>query len=197
MDNKNELFSYHKNALLNNLCKEWDGRWNKCHDDKEKLVRLALNQQSLPHFINFSYRGLGLSKEYILEEFKDYINGKYKAINADDVAGGYKSELFVGCDEEIKGSDDVAAFMWCKTGLSVEKCKATKIYVGCDSELNLSCSGYNSVVVMLFDDSTLTLGDIDKESTVIIYRYSEKSNVEVTSGCLTDKVRCFNKELRL
>ena len=192
------LQEYYKNALLANLCGEWKGYWQAASHDKEKLVRLAMAQQSLPHMMTFANEGKGLTKEYILDTFGEYINGKYVGIDVDGVAGGYRTELYVGYNGVLELSDDVLAMMWCVVpSLSLKPAKATKIYVSNSSEVHLVCEGYNNATVMLFDDSTVWLDDIDPESNVTIYRYSPKARVEIGDYCLSGKVRQFDKLLRL
>jgi len=195
---KDELFIYRRNALLDNLCKEWDNMWRACKEDKEKLVRFVMIQQSIPHFLTYCHQGKGLSKDYILKVFGDYVNGKYVGIDVDGVEGGYRTELYVAYNDVLTVSDDVFVSMWSAIpSLEISTCKATKIYCGCSSEMHLVCGGYNSIVVMLFDNSTLYLDDVDEDSTVTIYRYSNDAKVEVGKYCLSDKIKMFDKELRL
>lgn len=195
---QDELFIYRRNALINNLCKEWDLKWKACKEDKEALVRLVLKQQSLPHFLTYCHKGMGLSKEYILDNFKDFINGNYIGIDVDGVVGDYKSELYVGYNGNLSVADDVLALQWCNIpSLEIKPTKAVKLYVSNKSSVHIRCGGYNSLVVMLFDSSILYLDDVDRESTVTIYRYDKKARVEVGSSCNSLKVRIFDKALRL
>jgi hypothetical protein len=117
-------------------------------------------------------------------------------MDVDGVAGDYKTELYVGYDDEIVANDDVLAVMWSKSNVVIPSTKAVKIYCGCGSELHISCDGYNSIIVMLFDDSTVFLDDVDKDSTVSVYRYSDKASVKTGKFCLKEP-KVFNKELRL
>lgn len=189
---------YYKNALLANLCGEYKGRWRAASHDKESLFCLAVSQQSFPHMATFAYEGNGLTKEYITEEFKDFINGRYTAVDADGVEGGYNTQIFVGHDKYISDSVDVLEMMWCDVPtLEVKSTKATKIYAACGSKVNIVCDGYNSVVVMLFDDSYVMLEDVDENSSVTIYKYSDNAKVEIGKYCLSKKVKVFNKELKL
>ena len=193
-----ELNRYYKESLLANLCSEYRGYWQAASHDKEELVRLALSQQAIPHLITFAYNGNGLSKRYILKNFGEYINGNYVGIDVDGVQGGYKTELYVGFEGVLSLSDDVACFMWSTIpSLEIKRCKASKIYVSCGSSVNLVCGGFNNITVMLFDDSRVMLEDVDEESNISIYRYSDKANVEYGKFCLSDNVKIFNKELRL
>lgn len=189
---------YYKNALLANLCGEYKGRWQAASHDKESLFRLAVSQQSFPHMATFAYEGNGLTKEYITEEFKDFINGHYTAIDADGVEGQYKTQMFVGHDKPIFDGCDVLEMMWCDVPtVEVKQIKATKIYMACGSRANIVCDGYNNVIVMLFDDSSVLLEDVDENSSVTVYKYSDKANVGIGKYCLSKKVKVFNKELKL
>ena len=122
------MLSFRKNALLNNLCKEWDNMWKSCKDNKDKLVRLVLMQQSLPFFADYCYRGKGLSRKYILDNFSEQING---VVHHDcDEVKGYDYSLFVDFNNEISCVVDVMSLMWCDVPrLQIRKYKAPVIYV--------------------------------------------------------------------
>ena len=75
------MLTFKRNALLGNisgqpLCADFKSAWRLCGNDKEMLVRLALMQQSQPYFSTACYKNLGLSKDYIKENFSEYINGR-------------------------------------------------------------------------------------------------------------------------
>ena len=191
-----DLFNYYKHALSNGLCSEYKGRWRACHDNKEQLVKLVMAQQSLPHFIHYCYNGMGLSKEYIQETFGDYINGN-AVINDADGVDGYTYSLYVGFKGDFKAAVDVLSLMWCNnTNVTVETSKCPVIYVGCGSHVYLSLDGYNCPHIYLFDDSKVTIDDTDEDSKVVIYKYSDKAQVELGKYCLAD-VKVFNKKLKL
>lgn len=191
-----DLFNYYKHALSNGLCSEYKGRWRACHDNKEQLVKLVMAQQSLPHFIYYCYNGMGLSKEYIQETFGDYINGN-SVINDADGVDGYTYSLYVGFKGDFKAAVDVLSLMWCNnTNVTVETSKCPVIYVGCGSHVHLSLGGYNCPHIYLFDDSKVTIDDADEDSKVVIYKYSDKAQVELGKYCLAD-VKVFDKQLKL
>ena len=193
----NEMQNYYKHALLNGLCSDYKGRWQVAMKDKEKLFNLAMCQQSLPHMCTYAYKGDGLTKEYIEQQFGDFINGKYTSIDADGVIGNYKTQMYVGYSAHLSLSNDVTAFLWCDVPtLQFEAIRAEKIYVACKSKVNISCDGYNNIVVMLFDESEIVLDDIDEDSTILVYRYSNNSKVEKGKYCF-GRVKVFDKELVL
>lgn len=196
----NEMLEFYKNALqgvvTNPLCADFKNKWRICGDDKERLMKLVMCQQSLPYFITHCWRGKGLSKEYILKEFGNYINGKRSIYNADDVKG-FSYGLNVGLEGISEASNDIEAYMWCNfTRANLKTAKCPTIYIGCDSEVRLTCDGYNSVRVYLFDTSKLII-DADNTCSIIAYKYSEESVVDVIEGITLENLRVFDKELKL
>lgn len=199
---KDEMLEFKKNSILGKvngqpLCVDFKSAWRACGNDKEMLVRLALMQQSQPYFSTACYEHLGLTKDYIKENFKDYING-YTIHDADNVQG-YTYGLYVDWDYEndLVVKTDVASLMWCVgTNVVVEKCKCPTIYISNRSNVHLVCDGFNTVNIKLFDKSKVTIEDLDEESDVVVYKYSEDAVVEEGKYCL-GKVKTFNKELRL
>lgn len=188
---------YYKNALLADLCSEYKGKWASCHSDKESLLKLSLSQQSIPHVVTFAYQGKGVTKEYIKENFSDYING-YTIHDADGVHG-YDYALYVDWDYEndIVADKDVMSLMWCKdTTVSVPQCKCPTIYVSNNSDVSISCDGFNSIRVYLFDESKVVIDDADENCEVIVYKYSNRADVDTDKFCLAN-VKIFLKTLRL
>lgn len=189
---------YYKNALLDDLCDEYKGRWRSAKDNKLELLKLSLCQQSLPHVVTYAYQGRGITKKYVKENFGEYING-YTVYDADGCTG-YTYGLYVDYDydNELVVDKDVASLMWCDDVQAVVPLtKAPTIYVSNNSHINLVCDGYNSVRVYLFDSSTITLEDVDEDSNVTIYRYSDDAKVNIGQFCLSTKVREFRKQLKL
>ena len=199
---KDEMIEFKRNALLGNvsgqpLCADYKSALRQCGNNKEMLVKLALQQQSQPYFSTACFKNLGLTKEYIKKEFKDYING-YVVKNADGV-DGYTYALYVDWDYEndLDVKTDVASIMWTVgANIVVPRTKAPVIYISNRSKVHLICEGYNTVNVKLFDESELTIEDMDAESDVVVYKYSDKAKVEQGKYCLKEP-KIFNKELRL
>lgn len=191
----NEMFLFRKNALLNNLCKEWSDMWKACKNNKEKLVRLSLMQQSIPFFASYCYSGKGLTKEYVLSEFKDYTNGVVH--DGCDGIDNYTYRLFVGYTDEIMQQADVTHLMWSDIPIYVVgRYKCPILYVSNKSKVCIAADGYNYIRVYLFDESELAIEDLNEESTVIVYKYSNKCKVTKGKYCLGN-VNQFEKTLRL
>lgn len=190
-----ELFSFYKNALVDGLCDEYKSLWQAANNDKEKLVKLAMCQQSIPFVATYCHDGKGLSKEYIKETFKEYING-YVLQDCDGI-NGYTYGLYVDYKSDISVSDDVLSFMWCNiSSIEIKATKCPILYFSNNSKCSIVTDGYNTVRVYLFDDSEVTLEDIDENSEVVIYRYSDNCKVILGKYCLGE-IKDHNKKLRL
>lgn len=192
-----ELFKYYKAALVNGLCSDWKGYWQAAGDDKLKLITLAMSQQAIPHVVTYAYNGIGITKEYIETEFKDYINEKTKILDADGV-DGYTYALYIAENRILKPSADVSSFMWCKDiTLEINACKCPFLYISNNSDIKLILDGFNNAKIYLFDESTLTIDDADNTCSATIYKYSDKCNVKYGKFCTSKRIKEFNKELRL
>lgn len=191
-----DMFNYYKQSCVDNLCAEYTALWRACGNDDGKLIRLALRQQAIPHLMHYCYTGKGLSKEYIKEKFKTYINGRRTIQNCDGVEG-YTYGIFVDYSGFVGVKYDVSAFMWCEdTTLIVPNTKCPTIYCGCKTNLHIVGNGYNSIRIYAFDESSVTIDDIDENSNVTIFKYSKAVKTEKGDFCM-GKVREFDKELRL
>lgn len=192
-----DLNKYYKNALLGNLCGEYRGYWQSAHNDKLKLITLAMSQQSIPHVVTYAYNGMGVTKEYIETEFKDYINEKTPILDADGVEG-YAYALYIAQNRILRPSADVLSLMWCKDiTLQINACKCPFLYISNNSDIKLVLDGFNSPKIYLFDESSLTIEDADETCSATIYKYSDKCNVKYGKFCLSKRIKEHQKELKL
>lgn len=197
------MMEFYKNALQGTLtksplCAEYKGEWRACGDDKEKMVKLVLRQQSLPFFITHCYRGKGLTKEYILDTFPEFINGNRQIMDA-DLVEGYTYSLDVANDGVSKAVSDVNAYMWCDClDVEIDAGRCPRLYVGCNSEIHLYLNGCDSPHIYLFDDSKVIIEDADETCSLVVYQYSNEAMVEEGKySLLGNNLKIFRKELRL
>ena len=196
-----EIINFTRNALLGNisgqpLCASYKAALRKCGDDKEMLVRLALQQQSMPYVSTACYKRLGITKEYITKNYAEYINGNK---TFDDVEGvsGYTYQMYVGYDKDFFITSDVTTLMWCNNPcVTILETKCPTIYISNNSSVRLNCEGFNTVNIKLFDDSKLMIDNLFSNSDVIVYKYSNSASVSTGSNCL-GSVKIFNKQLKL
>jgi len=197
---KDEMFDFKRNSLLGNvsgkpLCQQYKEAWRKCGDDKEMLIRLALKQQSTPYLSHACYNKLGLSKEYVLQNFGEYINGKR---TFDDVEGvnGYTYQLYAGYDKDFEITADVTSFMWSECNVTIPETKCSTLYVSNNSSVGFTLNGFNSIRVYLFDESSITIDDAPEGCDVVVYKYSNRANVDAGKFCFAN-MKIFYKQLKL
>ena len=196
-----EMINFTRNALLGNisgqpLCASYKAALRQCSNDKEMLVRLALQQQSMPYVSTACYKKLGITKEYITKNYAEYINGNK---TFDDVEGakGYTYQMYVDYDNDFSISSDVTTLMWCSNPtITIPKTKCPTIYISNNSSVRLCFEGFNFVNIKLFDESEIIVDVMDKESTLLVYKYSNTSKVEIKNNCF-GSVKIFNKQLKL
>lgn len=191
-----DFLNFLKDAYSNGLCNEYKDELRRCHEDKLELMRLAMRQQSIPFVATKMFEGV-VKKDYLLNTFGDYLNG-YVLKDCDNVKD-YTYTWYVGYDyaNDIEVKTDVVHISCTDSAqVVVEQTKCPTLYISNNSKVNLVCEGYNSVRVYLLDNSKLVIDDIDEESTVTIYKYSDKCEVEQGKFCF-GKVKEFSKELRL
>ena len=136
-------------------------------------------------------------------------NGRYTPIASGQVPAEYlgTDEKYVetnvalfnekNYDKDFEITADVTSLMWCNgSQIVIKPTKCPTVYISNKSKVRLVCDGYNTVNVKLFDESKLIVEDIDENSEIIVYKYSDKATVEEGKYCF-GKVKVFNKELRL
>ena len=201
-----EMTYFRKNAIQGGitapLCNEYRKLWRSCGNDKQKLVNLVLRQQSIPYFITHCYKGKGLSKEYILENFHDFINENtdLALVKDCDLVKGYDYSLYVDFKGQNSLTTDVSCIMWSSVPLwEINRHHGQILYVGCDSHVNIILGGWNNVMIYLFDDSSITIDDMDDTSSLTIYKYSNDCKVNFGKYFISqlNNVKQYNKQLIL
>ena len=197
-----QMFDFYKNALSGSLCEplcaSYKDEWRACGDDKLKMMKLVLRQQSLPYFHTFCYKGKGLTKAYCKREFKDYING-YVVYDADKV-DGYTYAMYIDwCfDNDIELNVNVASVMWTKNAnIIIPETKCPILYIGNKSDVYISMDGYNFTTIYLFDESKVTIDCADETCKLLVYKFSDKCVVEKGKFCLCNDIKEYKKPLRL
>lgn len=197
----NELDTFYKNALIGSLCEplcdEYKSKWRAVGADKIKQLTLAMNQQAIPYVVTYCNKGKGVSKDYILREYGQYING-FTLRDADGVEG-YTYGLYVDYDyyEDLVIDKNVSSIMWTVGAtIVVPTALCPIIYISNHSKVHLVCEGYNTVRVYLFDDSELTIESTDETCDVVVLKYSGMCKVVEGKECLNG-VKQFTKQLRL
>lgn len=190
-----EMTFFRKNAILADLCKEYNNRWAACHGDKEKLMRLVLMRQSAPFFADYCYNGRGLTKDYCKREFGDYVNGR--VFDNVDGVDGFTSAMYVDPPTGLEIAVDTAQLLWCdNVDVMIPQTKCPTLYVSNHSSVNITLEGFSSISVYLFDESVVNIEDADDTCDILVYKYNSRAQVE-TGKYFLGRIKIFNKTLRL
>ena len=129
------LLAFKRNAVLLGLCDEYKAAWNSVKSRKD-LVDLALDANGVKFMAESVAEGWGLSKEYILENFGDYVNEGYVRDK-----GGYTSKMYVDYGGDIFQLATLNLLVGCNTSVLVPEGSVCKIYVCGMSDVRISCVG--------------------------------------------------------
>ena len=104
----NELLKLKRNAVILGLCGQYKSIWDGCKSKKD-LIDTAIDANGIEFMADSIAFDWGLSKEFILSEFGEYINGKYQRMR-----DGYSSELYVGAESNtISVRSTLNLFAYC------------------------------------------------------------------------------------
>lgn len=157
----NELLTMKRNAVMLGLCGKYKGMWDNA-ESKKSLMDIALDANGVEFLCEACTDGWGLSTEFLLKEFSDYVNGNYMSNR-----NGYTSAMYVGYGryaemppyDGIVSTTTLTVLIDCTIFLTIPKYTVCKIYVcrGCDIEIK--CSGKCDIYVYGNDTSIVCSGD--------------------------------------
>ena len=129
------MLAFKRNAVLLGLCDEYKAAWNGVGSKKD-LVDMALDANGVAFMAKSVAEGWGLSRDYILENFGDYVNEGYVRDR-----GGYTSKLYVDYGGDIFQPATLNLLIGCNTSVLVPESSVCKIYVCGMSDVRISCVG--------------------------------------------------------
>lgn len=145
------------------LCGQYKTMWDACRNKKD-LIDMALDANGVEFMADSIAFGWGLSKEYLMKEFGDFINGKYQRNK-----GGYKSRMYVGYEEDITIDSTITLLVGCKGKVIVPCSMVGNIYIcgGCDIDVK------NDGVVYLYEYAGNN--NVHKDENVEITQHKESN----------------------
>ena len=186
--------TFKDNAIERNLCSDYIDALRECKSDKLKLFELSLIPQSIPYIATSIYEGWGMDIEYIKNEYKDLLNGKYIVSKLDEITD--VSASFHLCNsEEISIFEDISHICSCTTEVVIPNRKHVKLYVSNKSDIRLVLGEFSSVAIYLFDESKIKLIYAPNTAKLRCYRYSDKS--ELNNSVEGFNTLVFNKILKI
>ena len=153
----NELLTLKRNAVLLGLCDEYKTEWNEAKDKKD-LVDMALDANGVEFMAKSVAEGWGLSKDYILGNFGDYVNEGYVRDK-----GGYTSKLYVDYGGDIFQPATLNLLIECNTSVLIPEGSVCKIYVCGRTYVRINCVGKCYVYVYGGYNDVKYSGDVTVE----------------------------------
>lgn len=162
----NSLLKFKRFSEQLNICARYRREWDKS-TNLQDIMDMALSAQGVEFTCDACAFKWGLSRDYILNNVGDYINGRYQR-NKD----GYTSEMYVADKGEKTLRSTLNLLIGCNGTVIVPKFHICKIYV-CESDISLHSIG--KCELYIYGDNCKV--DIPEESSanVTINRVS-KSN---------------------
>lgn len=151
------MLAFKRNAALLGLCDKYKAEWNEAKDKKD-LVDMALDANGVEFMARSVAEGWGLSKDYILENFGDYVNEKYVRDK-----GGYTSKMYVDYGGDIFQPATLNLLIGCNTSVLVPESSVCKIYVCGRTYIRVNCAGKCYVYVYGGYNNVKYHGDVTVE----------------------------------
>ena len=160
------ILRFKRNAILLGLCGKYKNLWDAC-SSKSELVRLALDGNGIEFMSDSIAFGWGLSRDYLMKEFGEFMNGAYRCQER-----GYTSEMYVGAHGVASVSSTLVLVAYCDgLELLVPAHMACKVYVCGGSGVRIESRGRlelyvygtdNDVAVDVADDGVVLRDDVQE-----------------------------------
>lgn len=129
-----EMQVFRRNAERLGLCTTFSQKWSDCKS-KKQLFDLACNVNSLAYMADMTSRGYGLTPEYLIREFGQFLNGRC-IVEAD----GYSSCIYCSYDKDIEIHTTALLIIDYKGTVYIPENHICEIYL-CGSECQISGNG--------------------------------------------------------
>lgn len=139
MARSKSILELKRKALAMGLCGEYGEKWADAATQKE-LVDLASDINGADFLCSSVAKGWGLSKDFLLRNFGDYINGRY--VSRHGGTKGYTSEVFIGCDGEIRARATILIILYSNVTVYVPENHACRVFAAGNTNIAIQCDGY-------------------------------------------------------
>lgn len=139
MSQSRSILDLKRKALAMGLCGKYNEKWADATTQKE-LVDLATDINGADFLCASVAKGWGLSRDFLLQNFGDYINGRY--VSAHGEKKDYTSEVFIGCDGEIRARTTIIIVLYSDVTVYVPKNHACRIFAAGNTNIGIQCDGH-------------------------------------------------------
>lgn len=152
----NELLSFKIGAIGSGLCSTYRHKWDAA-EDRRQLMDIALDAKGIDFIADTTARETwGLSPEFILGKFGDYVNGKYQRDK-----DGYTSEMYVLFTDDLTPRSTITLLIGCACDVYVGKNSVRQIYVSKGTSIRVHCDG-ECVIVKYGEDCSVSVDGLGK-----------------------------------
>lgn len=155
--NSKDVLTLKRNSILMGLCKKYKEKWDLC-SNKKQLVDMSLDINGVEFMADSIAFGWGLSKEYLQEEFGEFMNGNYQSEE-----NGYTSEMFIGASGITRVKSTLLLVAYCDDlEIEIPEYMACRIYVCGGSRVQIRNRGHveiyeygqgNTIAMIEYDGS--------------------------------------------
>lgn len=137
MTQSKSILELKRKALAMGLCGDYKGKWDNAQTPKE-LVKLATDINGADFLCASVAKEWGLSKDFLLKNFGEYINGKFIARQEK----GYTSEIYIGHTDKIVSFATILILLYTEDAVvHIPKNHVCKIYAAQNTNLVIMCEG--------------------------------------------------------
>lgn len=147
-----------------NLCSHYT---EKVQDaaSKKRLMQLVLDANGINFLQEMQNKGKGLPYEIILNEFKNYINGKYIAEFKNEKGNGYTSSIYC-CyfdSDTINVNTTLVSLLGCKSKVNIAENDFVRICVDRNCEIIVNCPLNSRCIIEYWGDAKIQIkGNVEK-----------------------------------
>lgn len=137
MTESKSILELKRKAVAMGLCGDYKTKWDNAMTIKQ-LLDIASDINGADFLCASVAKGWGLSKDFLLKNFGEYLNGKYKA----NIDRGYDSEIFVGYTGKIVANATILTILYAdNVNIRIPKNHMCRIFAACNTKLEILCEG--------------------------------------------------------
>ena len=140
MVRNSELLTLKRNAIMLGLCGQYKSKWNSA-STKRELVDLALDSNGIEFMADSIAFDWGLSKDYLLKEFGEFMNGFHQCREK-----GYTSEMYIGTHGVLSVKSTLLLIGYCDDlEIEIPQHTVCRIYVCGGSRVRIENKGHAEI----------------------------------------------------
>lgn len=147
-----DLKKFMESAISNGLCEGYTDMWmNK--KDKKSLFDLACDANGVSYMAESYSQGWGLSTDFIAENFKQYINGRYIAEYKNGKGNGYTSAMLcLYKDKSFEVTTTLLCVLDSRTELKIAKNNICEIHIAGDCKIKVTMGAGSMVHIYAYGE---------------------------------------------